>query len=186
MWIVQAGERGLPIINELEYINEDVNPNIRKINLHRYISGRLVVEIFCGNNNIGLEMSNVFTPLVKQIQLDRLYSQVSLEQITLNQESTEELQRLLAKLTSKYSVPLDVISDINRQIKKMSDGYSPCFYKQRKAAAKTEAKEASHAINSSYNRHSNDMYVSIRGDGYKSLEERQRVEPTVLAPKMGK
>jgi hypothetical protein len=140
MWTIRAGDRGLPIINEHEYVNDDPEQSIRKINISRYVSGRLVVEILCNNNSIGLEMSQIFNPLVKKIALDRLYSLVSLERIIFSQEATTELRGLLDTLASKYSVPKEIIEDINKQITKMSSGYSPRFGEQEKNIKK-EAKE---------------------------------------------
>ncbi len=50
----------------------------------------------------------------------------------------------------------------------------------------TKAKETNSSIEPPYKGHTNDMYASIRGDGYKTLDEEQRVEPIVSNHKMGK
>lgn len=138
MWSSRQGDRGLPITHEYEYTNSDTPATIRTINVNRYISGRVRVEIFCGSNDIGSKMFEEFQQIVKKVELDLFYSRCSFELVAPTRETTNELRGLVVSLEKLYSIPQDIIHHMDSQIIEYTNVYSHDFYKKKNTTAKLE------------------------------------------------
>jgi hypothetical protein len=138
MWSMRQGDRGLPITHEYEYTNSDTLATIRIINVNRYISGRVRLEIFCGSNEIGSKMFEEFKQIAKKVELDLLCSRCSFELPVPNRETTNELRGLVVSLGKLYSIPEDIIHHMDSKIIEYTNVYSHGFHKIKNTTAKLE------------------------------------------------